>query len=132
MAAAAVDQGLPSPGVLLLPLAIIAVLVLINGFFVAAEFAIIGVRPSEVEQMAQQGVGEADKVQDILNSNKRQDQYIATAQLGITIASLGLGMYGEPRIAEFIEPYLSYVFNENLSEALIHTISSIIALSCYW
>jgi CBS domain containing-hemolysin-like protein len=129
LAAAAVNQGLPGPGVLLLPLAIIAVLVLLNGFFVAAEFAIIGVRPSQVKQLIQQGVGEANNVQNVLSSNKRQDQYIATAQLGITIASLGLGMYGEPRIAEFIEPYLSYLFGENLSLALIHTISSIIALS---
>lgn len=129
MAAAAVNQDLPGPGVLLLPLFIITVLVLLNGFFVAAEFAIIGVRPSQIEQMMQKGVGESDKVNDVISSNKRQDQYIATAQLGITIASLGLGMYGEPRIAEFIEPYLSYLFGANLSEGLIHTVSSIIALS---
>ncbi len=129
MAAAAVHQGLPGPGVLLLPLIIVSVLVLLNGFFVAAEFAIIGVRPSQIEQMIQEGVGEADIVQDVIKSTKRQDQYIATAQLGITIASLGLGMYGEPRIADFIEPYLSYLFGANISDGLIHTISSIIALS---
>ncbi|GMQ77974.1 MAG: hemolysin family protein [Anaerolineae bacterium] len=129
LGAAAVNQGLPGPGVLLLPLAIIAFLVLLNGFFVAAEFAIIGVRPSQVDQMIQQGVGEANNVHDVLSSNKRQDQYIATAQLGITVASLGLGMYGEPRIAEFIKPYLSYLFGQNLTLVLIHTVSSIIALS---
>jgi len=122
LAAAAVHQGLPGPGVLLLPLIIVSVMVLLNGFFVAAEFAIIGVRPSQIEQMIQEGVGEADIVQDVIKSTKRQDQYIATAQLGITIASLGLGMYGEPRIADFIEPYLSYLFGANISDGLIqHT-----------
>ena len=94
MAAAVVNQDLPSPSSLILPLFIITVLVLLNGFFVAAEFAIIGVRPSQIEQMMQKGIGESDKVNDVISSNKHQDQYIATAQLGITIASLGLGMYG--------------------------------------
>jgi CBS domain containing-hemolysin-like protein len=126
---AAVDQGLPGPGELLIPLAIIAILVLINGFFVAAEFAIIAIRPSQVDQMVQEGNGAATSVQEILDSPKRQDQYIATAQLGITIASLGLGMYGEPKIAEFIEPYLTRLLETNISEALLHTIASIIALS---
>lgn len=129
LSAAAVDQGLPSPMQLILPLLVVAVLILVNGFFVTAEFAIIGVRHSQVEQMVQEGVGEAQNVQKILNSPRRQDSYIATAQLGITIASLGLGMYGEPKIAEFIDPYLTNLSGTIVSETLLHTIASIIALS---
>jgi CBS domain containing-hemolysin-like protein len=129
MSAAAVDQGLPGPGELLIPILIITILILLNGFFVSAEFAIIGVRPSQVDQMVQEGNGGATSVQEILDSPKRQDQYIATAQLGITIASLGLGMYGEPKIAGFIEPYLTRLFATNISDALLHTIATIIALS---
>ena len=129
MSAAAVDQGLPGLGELLIPILIIAIMILLNGFFVSAEFAIIGVRPSQVDQMVQEGNGAATGVQEILDSPKRQDQYIATAQLGITIASLGLGMYGEPKIAGFIEPYLTRLFATNISDALLHTIATIIALS---
>jgi CBS domain containing-hemolysin-like protein len=127
LAAAAGD--LPGLSTLLIPSLIIIVLVLFNGFFVAAEFAIIGVRPSRVEQMTQEGVAEADKVLEILDSPARQDRYVATAQVGITVASLGLGMYGEPRIAEFIEPYLFGLTGADPTDALIHTVSTIIALS---
>lgn len=127
--AVAVDQGLPGPGELLIPLFIVAVLILVNGLFVAAEFAIIGVRPTQVDQMVQDGNGGAKSIQRILDSPKLQDRYIATAQLGITVASLGLGMYGEPKIAEFIEPFLNDLLQTNVSEVLLHTIASIIALS---
>ncbi|UCG23557.1 MAG: HlyC/CorC family transporter [Chloroflexota bacterium] len=123
----AASDTLPSPATLIVPMIIILVLVVINGFFVAAEFAIIGVRPSEVDQMVQEGTPRAGEIQDIQDSPAKQDRYIATAQLGITIASLGLGMYGEPRIAEFVEPYLALIF-EDPSSALVHTVSSVIAL----
>ena len=68
-------------------------------------------------------------MQAVLDSPRKQDKYIATAQLGITVASLGLGMYGEPKIAEFIEPYMMQFVGAYMSDALLHTISSIIALS---
>jgi hypothetical protein len=97
-------EELPSVSTILIPLLIILILVLLNGFFVAAEFAIIGVRSSKIDQMVQEGSSDAKSVQEILDSPRKQDRYIATAQLGITIASLGLGMYGEPKIGEFIDP----------------------------
>ena len=122
-------EGLPGLSTLGLPFLIIIFLILVNGFFVAAEFAIIGVRPSQIDQLTNEGVAQAENVQSILDSPRKQDQYIATAQLGITVASLGLGMYGEPIIAEFIEPYLTAVLGQEPDVALIHTISSIIALS---
>lgn len=129
LAATAAGEGLPGFGSIITPLVIIIFLVLINGFFVAAEFSIIGVRPSQVDQMVLEDVPEANNIQKILDSPAKQDRFIATAQLGITIASLGLGMYGEPKIAEFIEPYLALITGIEPSAALVHTVGSIIALS---
>jgi CBS domain containing-hemolysin-like protein len=114
---------------LLLVLAIILLLVLLNGLFVAAEFAIIGVRPSRVEQLSAEGNKVARGVLLILDSPRRQDRYIATAQVGITVASLGLGMYGEPQIARFVEPVLERYTGAAIQPAVLHTISFIISLS---
>lgn len=126
MAAAEATQGLE---VLVLPVIIILILVLINGFFVAAEFAMIGVRPTKIEHMAEEGDTLARKLFHILDSRTAQDQYIATAQLGITLASLGLAMYGEPAIGHFIEPYLANWFGIELESPLIGTLGYISALS---
>jgi CBS domain containing-hemolysin-like protein len=124
---AASSEALPSPATLLTPAIIIIILVLINGFFVAAEFSIIGVRHSEVDKMVQEGNRRALVVQSIQQTQAKQDRYIATAQLGITIASLGLGMYGEPQIAEFIQPYMGLVVQDPHA-AIVHTVASLIAL----
>jgi CBS domain containing-hemolysin-like protein len=126
---AAAQEGLPGLGQLIVPLIIIIILVLVNGFFVASEFAIIGVRPSQMEHMANEGNRRARGILSILESSVKQDRYIATAQVGITIASLGLGMFGEPAIAEFIEPYLALLLDIEPSDALLHTVGSIIGLS---
>ena len=106
---------------------IIGILILINGLFVAAEFSIIGVRPTRVEQLAARGNRAAKWVQGILDDRRRTDRYIATAQLGITLASLGLGMYAEPAIAHLIEEPLHDWFG--LEGTIVHTISFIVALS---
>jgi CBS domain containing-hemolysin-like protein len=106
---------------------LIAILVLVNGLFVAAEFAIIGVRPTRVEQLAARGNQAARWVQGILDDRRKTDHYIATAQLGITLASLGLGMYAEPAIAHLIEDPLHEWFG--LEGTLVHTISFVLALA---
>ncbi len=105
---------------------VIALLILINGLFVAAEFSIIGVRPSRVEQLARQGNRAAQWVREILTNRSSTDRYIATAQLGITLASLGLGMYAEPAIAHLIEDPLHDWFG--LEGTIVHTISFLFAL----
>ncbi len=111
---------------LLVPFVIILILVLINGLFVAAEFSIIGVRPTRVRQQATAGNRAAGWVQDILADNRKTDRYIATAQLGITLASLGLGMYAEPAIAHLLEGPLHDWFG--LEGGIVHTISFVVAL----
>jgi CBS domain containing-hemolysin-like protein len=106
---------------------VIAILILINGLFVAAEFSIIGVRHSRVEQLALEGNRAARWLQGILHSRTKTDRYIATAQLSITLASLGLGMYAEPAIAHLIEAPLHDWFG--LEGGIVHTISFIFALT---
>ena len=112
---------------ILLPSAVIAVLILINGLYVAAEFSIIAVRKSQMEHLAEQGNQTASWVRQVLDDSRRTDRWIATAQLGITLASLGLGMYGEPAIAHLIEEPLHDWFG--LTGAAVHTVSFVIALS---
>jgi len=128
LASLLVQEEMPDSPSLWVVLLVILALVLLNGLFVAAEFAIIGVRASRMEQLAGEGNKRARRVLGILNSTQEQDRYIATAQLGITIASLGLGMYGEPQIAHFLEPLLERVLGEASTPAILHTISFIIGL----
>jgi magnesium and cobalt exporter, CNNM family len=81
-------------------------LVIMNGIFVAAEFALLAAPRPALEQRAAKGERFARRVIQLLTSSTLQDRYIATAQLGITFASLGLGMYGEHALATLLEPYL--------------------------
>jgi len=107
-------------------IAVILALVAINGVFVAAEFAIIGAPRIAIAQLAAKGHRVAMIVRDILQDPVEQDRYIATAQLGITTASLGLGMYGEHEIAKWIAGGLDRV---GLPEWIaIHAISGVIAV----
>lgn len=112
---------------LIIPFIIILVLILLNGMFVAAEFAIIGVRPTRIKQLADEGNGTAKRLHHILNDRLKTDRYIASAQLGITLASLGLGMYAEPVIAHVIESPLHHWFG--LEGDIVHTISFFTALT---
>jgi CBS domain containing-hemolysin-like protein len=89
------------------PVLIIAALVLINALFVAAEFAIVGAPRANVDHLAAQGSRLAARVARILAEPQRQGRFIATTQVGISAASLGLGMYGEQVIAGYVEGWLA-------------------------
>lgn len=119
---AAAEGEIPSATTLIVPAIIIIVLVVLNGFFVAAEIAIVGVRPSQVEHMAEEGDTVASTILDVVTSREKQDTYIATAQLGITIASLGLAQYGEPQIDHFLEPRVELWSGLHTVEAFLGSI----------
>jgi CBS domain containing-hemolysin-like protein len=105
-------------------LAVLA-LVLANGFFVAAEFAIISVRKTRIDQLLAEGSRMARPVRRALEN---PDQFIAATQLGITMASLGLGWIGEPALASMLEPLFEGL-PEPISVATSHTIAIAIAFS---
>lgn len=84
-------------------------LVLLNGFFVIAEFSLVKVRKTRLEELAQQGKKRAEMALVILASF---DTYLGATQLGITLSSLALGWLGEPAIASLIEPPLLAMFPE--------------------
>ncbi|MBN1218642.1 MAG: HlyC/CorC family transporter [Anaerolineae bacterium] len=127
---AAITTGeLPGLETLMVPAIVIILLIMLNGIFVVAEFAIIGVRASQMEQLAHEGQRLAANVLGILRSTDSQNRYIATAQLGITMASLGLGMYGESQISHFLEPYLGRLLGLDVHEAVITTLGYLIAVS---
>ena len=75
----------------------------LNGFFVAAEFALVRVRDSRIQQLEQEGSVRARVVRNALRD---LDAYLSVCQVGITMASLGLGWVGEPAVAHLIEPLL--------------------------
>jgi CBS domain containing-hemolysin-like protein len=74
-------------------------LVVLNGFFVLAEFAIVKVRATRLEELAEKGVEKAKLALDVIN---RLDAYLSATQLGITLASLALGWIGEPALASLL------------------------------
>jgi CBS domain containing-hemolysin-like protein len=111
----------------LVPVLVILLLILANALFVAAEFAIVGASRAHVEHEASEGSRLAQRVMRILDSPQRQDRYIATTQLGISAASLGLGMYGEHELAAWIEPSLGRF--EQYRWFAAHTAASIAAVS---
>ena len=86
---------------------LVLALVFTNGFFVAAEFALVRLRSGEVKLMVRSGSKTATIVELIL---KRLDAYLSACQLGITLASLALGWVGEPVVAKLLEP-LFHLFN---------------------
>ena len=81
----------------------VLVLVLINGYFVAAEFALVRARRARIEELAEGGSKPAKRVLQLMDN---LSQYLSACQFGITLASLGIGFLGEPAIADLVEPAL--------------------------
>ena len=111
----------------MIPFLIITALILLNAVFVAAEFAIVGAPKTSIDKKAADGNRLARVVQSVLRNPQKQDRYIATAQLGITVASLGLGMYGEHVLADGIYHYLGA--SGGPAFLVSHTFASLVAVA---
>jgi CBS domain containing-hemolysin-like protein len=109
-----------------IPIAVIIALVIVNGVFVAAEFSLVGARRSRLQTLADHGSRPARWLLGVFDRPAGKDGYIAIAQLGITLASIGLGMYGEPAVAGWLYGPFE---DAGLSNAAAHTVGFIIALS---
>src|SRR5436189_2315274 len=96
--------------------------IIANGFFVATEFAIIKVRPTQLAEMAAEGSTRARMARRII---KKLDSYLSATQLGVTLASLALGWVGEPAFEHLVQPRL--VFLGVYSNAVAHTIAATVA-----
>jgi CBS domain containing-hemolysin-like protein len=99
------------------------ILVLCNGFFVAAEFSLVKVRKTRLEELAQLGNGSAQLAKKVV---AKFDTYLGATQLGITLASLALGWIGEPAVAGLIRPLL---IRFSGSEWVIHTAAVVIGFT---
>ncbi len=119
-AEAAEDAGNYSPWLLVVGLLMIAV----NAFFVAAEFALVASRRVRVELMVEEGTRGSGRALEALSDLQRQ---LAGAQLGITISSLVLGLVGEPVVAQYLESAIGVFFD--VPSAILHSISFTVALA---
>lgn len=110
----------------LVPVLAIVLLIVLNGIFVAAEFAIIGTPKTVLKTAVDRGDKRSKQILGIRKSLRLQDRYIAAAQLGVTISSLGLGMYGEHILAGWIYSWFSQ-FNLD-SWWAVHSVASVLAI----
>jgi len=113
-----------SPALIVGKLLVIAALVALNGFFVAAEFALVKVRHSQLQTLASEGNKRASISQHVVEN---LTAYLSACQLGITLASLGLGWVGEPFLARMLHPFFALLGIS--SETLVASISFAIAFS---
>src|SRR6266496_3539778 len=102
----------------------VGALVILNGFFVVAEFALVKIRDSQLKTLAGEGVRRAALVKQIRDN---LNAYLSACQVGITAASLGLGWLGEPFLARMIQPFFAIAGIE--SQAVIKSISFALAFS---
>lgn len=106
--------------IILLNIIIVFLLVFMNGFFVATEFAMVKVRKSRIETLVFEGNKNAKYTLTVIS---KLNSYLSACQLGITLASLGLGWIGEPAVASLLMP-IFHLFN--MPNALVHSISFVL------
>jgi len=105
-------------------LALAALLIFLNGVFVAAEFSLVKVRPTQLEPRVQAGQRRARVARYM---TKHLDSYLSATQLGVTLASLGLGWVGEPAFAWIVRPAVSALAPRAAGEAIVHTVALTLA-----
>ncbi len=106
----------------------VAVLVAANGFFVAAEFALVRARDQKIDQMVEEGLRGAALARIQVD---RIDEYLSACQLGITMASIGIGFLGEPAIASLLEEPLGNVMSHGVAVVIAFTISYLIVTAAH-
>ncbi len=106
-------------------LLLVFILVLLNGYFVASEFSLVAVRKTRIRELVRKGRKRAKLVQLALQDI---DTFISATQLGITIASIGLGWVGEPVLVHLIEPFLAFM-PQNAAFITAHGLAILIAFS---
>ncbi len=109
----------------LVGLATVALLIATNGFFVAGEFALVKIRTTRINQLAEEGNKTAKIIQKQI---AHLETYIAATQLGITLASLALGWIGEPSLAHLIDPLFAWIGGP-AAQALTHTLAVVISFT---
>src|SRR5688572_31621086 len=102
--------------------------VLVNGFFVAAEFALVRTRRTKMEQLAEDGARGAALA---LKQIDRIDEYLSACQLGITMASLAIGFLGEPAIADLLEPLFGDLVSHGVATAIAIALAYVITTSLH-
>src|SRR5262245_44631547 len=112
------------PVIVVLKVLALVGLVLLNGFFVAAEFALVKLRDTQLDALVAKGHRRARLGRHVI---EHLDQYLSAAQLGITLASLGLGWVGEPVFSLLLQPLMKLLQVE--SEHLQHTIAFVVGFS---
>lgn len=114
----------PDLGILVLKVLAVLVLVLLNGFFVAAEFALVKVRQTQLDELEARGNRRVGSVRRVL---RHLDRYLSAAQLGITLASLGLGWVGEPIFSSLLAPVFDGL--QVASPDVRHTVSFLVGFT---
>ncbi len=109
-------------------IACVLVLVLVNGFFVAAEFALVRASKHELEELAAGGDRRAGRV---LGQLEDLSEYLSACQFGVTLASLGIGFLGEPAIAELFEPSLGRALGHAAAVAIAIAIAYVLITSVH-
>jgi CBS domain containing-hemolysin-like protein len=102
-------------------LLLIAFLIILTGFFVAIEFAIVKVRKTRIDQLIAEGKKGAASAKKVVTN---LDQYLSACQLGITVTALGLGWLGEPTVEKLLTPLLTSL---NLNHSVTHILALVIA-----
>ena len=109
-------------------LVLLVVLILLNGFFVAAEFALVRARRSRMEEEAKEGSRSALRA---LHQMDHLSEYLSAAQVGITMTSIGLGFLGEPAVATLLEPVFGEVMSHGVSVVISVALAYLLVTSAH-
>jgi len=112
----------------LIPFTIISVLILLNGLFVAAEFSVVSIQKPRMTKLAEEGSGVAKEILEIISTPQKLNRFFTVAQVGITLVSLALGMYGEHTLADALINLFEKLEWGFIGEAGAHSISIILAV----